>query len=67
MSKEKAKYVQNQLVNVKGRKAPARIHWPTMTQIPTINQGEFVLQQRMMYKLNDGTYAWEDDLTAAKK
>jgi hypothetical protein len=69
MAKAITKYTTNQLVQVKGRKAPARISWPVAIRVPTIINGDFVMQQRIMYKFVEGSYAfyaWEDDVTLAK-
>jgi hypothetical protein len=69
MPKPASKFVQNQLVTIKGRKATARVHWPVVMQCPTIINGAFSLEERMMYKFIEGKetfYAWEEDLTAAK-
>jgi hypothetical protein len=66
-AKVEGKFKQHQLVNVMGRNDQCRISWPMVIQMPSINNGIFCLDNRMMYKLSDGTYAWEEDITAKAK
>jgi len=67
---EKTKFVQNQLVMVRGQKEPCRISWPMKMAFPVIQDGEFILGHRIMYKFvtaKKSFYAWEEDITAAKE
>jgi hypothetical protein len=67
----KNKFSKGNVVKVKGKSGTHVISWPMLVPVPTIIDGQFMMETQAMYKFNAGKndtfYAYEKDCSEVKK